>query len=408
VRILIYGINFAPEITGCGKYTGELAEQLMKRGHEVSVVTAPPYYPAWVVPQAWRGKAWSRDVDCRVWRCPIWVPQAPSGLKRIIHLMSFALSSFPIMLARLRDKPDVIWCVQPTFFTAPTTLLVAKLSGAKSWLHIQDYEIDAAYDLGLIKGRYLRRFVRFTESAIMRAFDRVSSISGKMMERALFKGVDPSRLLALPNWVDAYEIRPQKSSYREKLGIAADVKVALYSGNMGTKQGLEILVELARRLREYSHLTFVYCGNGPGKDELEDRCAGLSNVQFLDLQPKEQLSDLLALADIHLLPQRADAADLVMPSKLTGMMASGKPVVVTAANDTELQQVVALRAECGLVVAPGDPQAFADAVLFLANSDDLRDRLGSNGRRYAETELHCDEIIGRFEQQLLQLVGSGR
>ena len=149
------------------------------------------------------------------------------------------------------------------------------------------------------------------------------------------------------------------------------------------------------------NLVFVFCGNGAGRDDLVTLCDDLPNVQFIDLQPLERLGDLLAMADIHLLPQRADAADLVMPSKLTGMLASGRPVVATAHAETGLAKVVAA---CGLVVLPEQPQAFADAIYTLVQDAALRVRLGNEGRVYAEANLDRDAILQRFEAELINLL----
>ena len=148
-------------------------------------------------------------------------------------------------------------------------------------------------------------------------------------------------------------------------------------------------------------IVFVFCGAGAGRADLVEQCAGLPNVRFMDLQPLERLGELLEMADIHLLPQRADAADLVMPSKLTGMLASARPVVATAHPETELASVVA---RCGLVVPPEQPQAFAEAIMKLANDAALRTRLGAAGRAYAEANLDRDAVLGRFEAEIKAVI----
>jgi colanic acid biosynthesis glycosyl transferase WcaI len=307
------------------------------------------------------------------------------------------------VLTQVGWKPDVVWTVQPALFTAPAAVFAARIAGAKSWLHVQDYEVDAAFDMGLVKGSLLRRWVSTGERWLMRRFDRVSTISGRMMDRAQAKAVPKDKCRFFPNWVDISSIKPAPTSrYRSELSIEAGRPVALYSGNMGNKQGLEILAAVAAQRPE---VTFVFCGEGSGKDDLVRRCEGLTNVRFLPLQPLERLCDLLALADVHLLPQRADAADLVMPSKLTGMLASGRCVVATAAPQTELAQVVSDKANCGLVVPPEDPDSMAAAIAKLAADPELRARLGANGRAYAEANLDRDAVLRRFEQDLLELVG---
>lgn len=411
MKLLVYGINFAPELTGIGKYTGEMAQWLADAGHEVRVITAPPYYPAWKVGEGhsarhYRSETWQ---GVRVMRTPLWVPRQPGGLKRLLHLGSFALSSLPVLCAQWRWKPDVVWVVEPALMCAPAAAAFATLRGARSWLHVQDYEVDAAFDLGLIRGPALRRWVEQAERWLMRRFDRVSTISGRMVERARSKGVAAERIVHVPNWVDISGIAPltTPSAYRAELGLASDAVVALYSGNMGNKQGLEVLAEVGRLLRDEPRIQLVLGGNGSGRADLQARCAGLPHVRFLDLQPLERLNEWLGLADVHLLPQRADAADLVMPSKLTGMLASGRAVLATAQPGTELCRVVEQDAACGLVVPPEDPAAMADALRAMAADPARRAKWGANGRRYAEAELSRDEVLRRFEMQLLALGQKG-
>lgn len=397
LKFLLYSINFAPELTGIGKYTGEMAAWLAQHGHEVRVITAPPYYPAWQVGDGFSAWRYSQQLwqGVRVFRAPLWVPTQPGGLKRLVHLASFALSSLPLLLAQWRWRPDVVFVVEPPLMCAPAAVLMARLRGARAWLHVQDYEVDAAFALGIVKGRWLRSMVLAAERWLLRRFDRVSTISGRMMERALAKGVAPQRLVSFPNWVDISSIHPRMAggSYRADLGIAPEQVVALYSGNMGTKQGLEVLADAARACALDAGLLFVFCGSGSGRADLQARCAGLPNVRFLDLQPLERLGDLLTMADIHLLPQRADAADLVMPSKLTGMLASGRPTVATAHAGTEVAQVVQGR---GLLVPPEDGAALAQAVLTLAADAPLRVRLGAAARDYAQSHLQRDAVLARF------------
>jgi colanic acid biosynthesis glycosyl transferase WcaI len=401
MKLLVYGINFAPELTGIGKYTGEMVAWLAAQGHEVRVVTAPPYYPDWAVRPGYRASRYTTEHwhGATVLRTPLWVPRKVSGAKRLLHLASFALASIPALLAQWRWKPDVVWVTEPPLFCTPAALAFARLRSAKAWLHIQDYEVDAAFELGLLKGARLRALVASVERGLMRRFDRVSTISQRMIERARSKGTEDARLVFLPNWADVSAIQPLRadSPYRAELGIRPDAVVALYSGNMGAKQGLELLAEMAVTLKDQPGLEFVFCGSGSGRAELMKRCEKLTNVRFIDLQPVDRLGDLLGLADIHLLPQRADAADLVMPSKLTGMLSSGRPVVAGARPETELGKVAA---ECGIAVPPDDVRAFADAVVALASDPERRRALGVSARSYAELRFDRNAVLGQFERDL--------
>ena len=401
MKILLHSIFFAPVLTGVGKYTGEMAAWLASRGHEVHVVTAPPYYPDWRVSPGYRADTYTTErwQGVRVWRCPVWVPARPNGLNRVLHLASFAASSFPVMLRQLSWRPDVVWVVEPPLFCAPTGLLVARLCGARAWLHVQDYEVDAAFELGLLRGATLGRMVAVWERGLMRRFDRVSTISRRMLERARSKGVRPERLVSFPNWVNMDAVAPPSgpNPVREELCIAPNEAVALYSGTMGRKQGLEILAQAADRLQDALDVVFVFCGDGAGREELVALCDGLPNVRFLHLQPLERLGAVLGMADMHLMPQQAGAADLVMPSKLTGMLASGAPVVATCAEGTELARVVQDR---GLIVPPGDTDAFVKAIRTLTDDKDLRTRMGANAREYARQHLSRDRVLAAFEKAL--------
>ena len=407
MRILIYGINFEPELTGIGKFTGEMARWLAARGHQVRVVTAPPYYPGWRVQEGYRGGWYARQHDAqleRIWRCPLWVPSRPSGAKRLAHLASFAASSLPVLLGQLGWRPQLIWMAAPALACAPGALLLARLLGARAWLHVQDFEVDAAFELGLLRGARSRRTVLRVERWLMSHFDRVSTISARMVDRLHDKGVAPARAMLFPNWVDLNAISPQPAAsqgganaWRARLGLGSQHVVALYSGNLGAKQGLEMLGEVARRLADRRDIVFVLCGQGPARTTLESDCAGLENVRFLDLQPPDELNELLNMADLHLLPQRADAADLVMPSKLTGMLASGRPVIAAARAGTALAAAVR---DCGLAIEPEQPQAMAAAVVALAADAPRRHALGAAARRIAETSLGRDAVLEKVERAM--------
>lgn len=409
MKILIYSMHFWPEPTGIGKYSGDMAFWCSQRGHEVRVICSSPWYPHWKVQKPYSGAEFKFEIanGVGIYRCPIWVPKKPSGLTRILCLGSFALSSVVASFRALVWRPDVVFSVEPPFFCLPSALLIARATGAKAWLHIQDFEVDAALQLGLFRLPGIGPLLRWIETFLFRRFDRCSTISEKMLELLKQRNGKPERCVLFRNWVDLHAIRPvsEPSSFRKILALEPEQKVALYSGNMGEKQGLEIIIDAARILQARKDLVFVLCGNGAAADRIRALGSELSNIRWLPVQPVEQLNSLLNLADIHLLPQRADAADLVMPSKLTGMLASGRPMVATATAGTQIHDVVS---ECGLTVEPGHSNDFADALLQLSDDKNLRDRLGKRAREIAESQLGMEAVLTNFEAELLNATQSMR
>jgi colanic acid biosynthesis glycosyl transferase WcaI len=226
-----------------------------------------------------------------------------------------------------------------------------------------------------------------------------------MVKRLAEKGVPKHKREHFPNWVDIDSIRPLDgpNQIRRELGIDDDQIVLLYSGNLGVKQGFEMLLQLAQQLHDDLRLHFVFCGDGAFRPQLERMTAGLGNVSLLPLQPLEKLNELLNAADIHLLPQKEGAAALVMPSKLTGMLASGRPVIATASPGTQVADAVS---GCGINIAPGDPNALLDAVLALASNATLRRELGLAARLFAEENLGREQVLRRFEAAMQSLLTS--
>ncbi len=215
----------------------------------------------------------------------------------------------------------------------------------------------------------------------------------------------PDRTSELRNWVDvdASPVLPDTDTdFRRELGIAGDAVLALYSGNMAAKQGVESLGYLARHLSSpFPDVRLVFCGEGPARANLEQATAGLTSVRLMPLQPAWRMPEVLGSADIHLLPQKPEATDLMLPSKLGGMLASGRPVVAMAADGTTLAREVE---DCGLTTeATGD--AMAEAVLTLATDGERRKTLGRNGRIRAEQRWRKTSIIDAFETRLLEAAG---
>jgi colanic acid biosynthesis glycosyl transferase WcaI len=322
-----------------------------------------------------------------------------------LHLLSFALSSFlPCLWQAARFRPDLIWAVEPTAFVAPAALLAARLCGARACLHVQDLEVEAVCALGMIRRPQLQRLLRGAYGLLVRRFDLVSTICTPMRARLRRFGVAEQRLCLFPNWVDTDAIRPlgTPSILRRQLGLGDHHVIALYAGSMGDKQGLEVLADVAERLRAHREIRLVLCGAGAARPRLERRLAGCANVILLPLQPEARLNVLLNVADIHLIPQRPEAEAFALPSKLAGILASGRPLIAQADGG----ELAAATRRCGILTRPGDAAAMADAILELAANPARRYHLGDVARQLALEHLDRDAIITCYEQRLTWLVSS--
>jgi len=409
VRLLIHGMNYAPELLGIGRYTGELGAYLASRGHQVTVLTAAPYYPQWRVREDYRPQRWRREWrdGVEVLRAPQYVPARVSGLGRLLQECSFGASCLYWWSTCLLPRPwDAMVAVCPPLTSGLVPGLLARRRAAPLVIHVQDLQLDAARELGILRQPLLLAGLARLELHLFRQARIVTTISRSMADRLVAKGVPPARLRVLPNWADLDKVRPgpRLNALRRELGLTSET-VVLYAGNLGEKQGLEVILEAAALTRGKPSIRYFIAGEGAARDriKLRARDLGLDNLTFLPLQSTSRLPLLLAAADLHLVVQRQKAADLVMPSKLTNIMAAGRPFIATAGEATELARVTT-ESGAGLVVPPEDGSALAQAVLRLAGDPGARKEMAVRARRYAEAFWDRERILRQWEELLRGLV----
>lgn len=401
MKIIVYGLNYSPELTGIGKYTGEMVEWMVHQGHDVRVITAPPYYPEWSVGEGYSAWKYYREKgEIPIWRCPLYIPKKLSMLRRILHLSSFALSSIFPLLAQRNWKPDLIIGVMPTLFCIPGIRILAKLTGARTLLHIQDYEVDAMIGLrfqGKRKTGLIARLASAFERSGLLGVDYVSTISHAMMRKAHEKGVSKEKVIFFPNWSELSRFRQVRmmdvEKIRRKLNFPLDKKIILYSGNIGEKQGMDIIIEAAARTTDLPWI-FIIVGEGGGKSRIEKMVSDrkIKNVKFYPLQPYESLPALLKLADSHLVIQRRGAADAVLPSKLTNIFAVGGNAVVTAESHTELGLLCQRYPDIAVCVEPES----VDALIQGISQTLLLPEHNAIAQAYAEKSFDKEQVLNKF------------
>ena len=400
MKLLLYSLNYAPELTGIGKYNGELVPFLVKKGIETHVVTAQPYYPEWQRHRGYRN-FWTThrpERNLYIYRCPLFVPRKLTTVKRILHLISFSVSSAIRLFTLLRVKPDIVLLIQPTLFCAPMAILYCKLTGAKPMMHIQDFEVDAMLGLGLGGEGRVKTIVKRIESWLLDRFQIISSISHSMLENAKSKGVPEKKLLFFPNWTDTDFISSEKTgdTLRAEWGYSKDEKIILYSGNIGVKQGLEIILEAAEQLSSKKNVKFLIVGSGAYGQQLKDKAAerGLINIDFKPLQPWSLMPEILTMADVHLVVQKRGAADAVLPSKLTNILSAGGHALVTADTDTELGQIALSHPGIYTCVIPENISCFIDGLNKVLSYD--TQTVNTIARQFAVENININRVISRF------------
>ena len=412
MKILISSINFAPELTATGKYTGEMAAWLKYRGHQVHAISAPPHYPNWEVNESHKGNGFSSNVEngIKVMRVPCYIPSADklNAKTRILMESSFTLLSLfwwtHIFLRK--SKYDVVIAVCPPMQTALFAYLYQRIRGVPYVFHIQDFQVDMAFELGLMRSNFLARLLYKLERFFLKRASKVTTITEAMLNRAKAKGVDSNNLGLVPNWSNIDLVRPGKldNKFRRQHNLDPDDFVVLYAGAMGEKQGLEVVIEAATTLEHEAKIKFVLVGNGGNRQQLEHQAStkNLTNITFLDLQPASALSDMLSAANVHLVIQRKQASDFVMPSKLTNILASGRPSIATSSQDSALG-IALNKYKTGLVIEPESHLALGESILHLYCSPKEAEKMGTNARAYAERFLNIDSILGEFDEMLHQL-----
>jgi len=404
MKILIYGLHFKPDLIGIGKYTGEMTDWLFNQGHEVRAITAPHFYPGWKLKHRFRW--YKKDNNpYLIWRCPIYVPSQPTGFTRLLQLFSFALSSVPILIKFLSWKPDFVISIEPPFFTTPSALLYTKLTKAKSILHIQDLEIDAAYSLNILKMGGIHKIVQKFERFILNRFDIISTISPMMKSEIIQKGVNQEKIHVLPNWANIRDVHSAINNeyLRKRFSIKPEQKIVLYSGNIGEKQDLYKIVTVAEKMQSDSNnCIFLIVGDGVAKKRLVKKVneRNVANIKFLPLQPSEDLGALLTMADMHLITQDKNISDYVLPSKLTNILSAGGVSIIAANPGTQLSHLVK-KYELGYLVKPGSVNELYKAIKHLLINKSQCGRIGTNARDYAEKYLSKDVILRNFEKNVI-------
>jgi len=396
-RLTILSYYSPEELTGIGKYNGEMIAWLKDQGLLVTSFSNAPFYPFW---SRYKGhsnplyrKVKSEITDIRSW---VYIPESPGAIKKILSEASFFLSSGVALLLNLRTvwRCDLFIVVNPPFFLGLIPLILSKLFRFRIQFHIQDLQVDAARELGLLPAR-LCILLEFIERFILKRADFLSTISEGMKRKIIEKGI-PDEVMLLPNWSDLKSIKPQQPSkwLHNSFGIDESKRLIVYSGNIGEKQGLEIVIEAAQMLQQETTLHFLILGEGLYKKILRRKIEeyDLANVTLGNLVPRGKLNEMLNGSFIQLVIQKAEGADSFLPSKLTNILAAGCISVVTANPGTGLYDILT-RSSTALVVKPNSADALSEAIRGVLSNPGMVSEMKARARSWAEGNLAIDQCL---------------
>ena len=407
MQILIYSYNYDPEPIGIAPLMTELAEGLVKKGHEVRVITGMPNYPQREIYEQYRGKWYVTEEKngVTIQRCYLRIKSKPNLIDRLLLELSFVFTSLPQALNGWR--PDVILLTVPPLLVTLPAIFLGWFYHCPVVLNVQDILPEAAIKTGLLKNKFMIRALEVLEKFAYKKSHTISVIADGFVKNLVNKKVPINKIACIPNWVNVDFIRPlpQKAKKWKAIHKLKDKFVVLYSGNIALTQGLETVIETAASLRHIPEITFVIAGESKALKRLQKHClaCGANNVLLLPLQPREKLPEMLAAADVGLVVQKRNVISFNMPSKIPLLLASGSPIIASVpASGTAARAV--RQSGGGVVVAPESPQDLATAIMSLYNNPVLAAKLASKARKFAIERYSFEQALTAYEAVFSQAI----
>lgn len=395
-RVVVMGLNYAPEHAGIGPYTTATARGLAEAGMQVTALTGRPHYPEWRVQPGFEKRQPPQIQDgVRVHRVRHPVPNPPATVSRIVMESVFALRAG---LRLLRRRADVVLVVSPALMAVVPALLLRPFKRYRLGVVVQDIYGAAVAEAGFGGGR-LARLIDRLETALLRRADGVVVIHEVFRHRLAASGVPADRLTVIPNWTHIHmPDHLDRAAARAELGWGPDEVIALHSGNMGVKQGLEGLVDVARLAGQRgSRVRVVLLGEGSRRPALVRYGQGVPRLTFLDPLPDGRFEAALAAADVLMLNEKPGVLEMSVPSKLTSYFAAGRPVV--ACTDPRSGAAALVEASGGgVIVRSGDAPEVLETIEKLAGDPERAEQMGQAGQEYAATELSGPRSLARYAE----------
>ena len=392
MHILLIHQAFAALDEPGGTRHHELARHLRRQGHQVTIIASPISYLTGT-DKGGRKRKQTDDLGVTIIRSYTLPALHRSFIWRVVSFLSFMISSF--INGLFVRKVDLVWGTTPPIFQGPTAWLLARLKGVPFLLEVRDLWPAFAVAVGVLKNEFLISLSEWLERFLYRHADRVIVNSPGFIGHVEARGAE--KVALIPNGSDPEMFNPRSTgaAFREKHSLT-DRFVVLYAGAHGMSNDLAVVLDAAALLKETESIRIVLLGSGKEKSRLvsEAQSRNLENVLFLPPVPKLEMREALAAADACLaILKPIEMYKTTYPNKVFDYMAAGRPVVL--AIDGVIRQVVE-KANAGVYVPPGDPEALAAAIRELAGNPEKCRNMGQNGRKMIETRFSRVELADKF------------
>lgn len=410
LHVAFFNRSYHPDTAATGQLLTELCESLVsEHGYRVSVVAGLPLLPA-----SAEGARPSRGLVSRTRHRGVDVFRARGtrfAKRRFIGRASNYVTYFAsACYAGVRlDHPDVVVALTDPPIIGLAAYLAARRFGAPFVMSYRDVFPEVARLLEDFQSDAVERMLQAVNRFLVRRADRNVAL-GETMRRRLIdgKGAPADRTIVIPDWTDCEAIvpAPKRNPFSERHGLA-DKFVVMHSGNIGLSQALETLVDAADVLRDVPDLEVVFVGEGVKKAALQEqaRRLRLTNVRFLPYQPQAELTESFATADVFVVSLKAGLSGYIVPSKLYGILAAGRPYVSAVEEDSEVVQI-ARAYDCALVAEPGKPRSLAEQILALYDDRARARRMGDNARR-AAADFDRRDHVSAYARLFRELLDGG-
>jgi colanic acid biosynthesis glycosyl transferase WcaI len=401
-HILFVTPYYPPEIAPPAIRISETAQQLVKRGYQVTILTTFPNFPSGIVPAEYRGHIIRREVLNGVRIVRVWSYITPNKgfLRRILGQLSFGCIA-PLLGWKDVGHPDVIIVESPPLFDAIAARILARGKLCPFIFTVADLWPESAIQLGVLRNRIFIRLSKWLEWSTYQKAGLVWAITGGIHDSLIKRGLSTDRVFQLTNGVDIRNFRPISQTLARTESGWDNRFTVLYAGTHGLAQGLFTVLEAASKVQDHLDIHFVFVGEGAVKADLiaQARKWNLKNVSFLDPQPHERMPLLIAAADACVVPLRkVPLFEGALPSKMHEIMACARPILLGI--DGEARQLVEQEAGAAMYVEPENPDALVSAIQYLYKHPEVVDILGRRGRTFVEAHFDREKLVEALEVQL--------